>query len=101
MVSSACGPPPGVARIIGCVGPPTAVSGTAGVGGGGCQAGINVVDSCPSELIGVAMVSATPGTRAAGAGGGGAAGASQGGGTGAGGSATAGSGAAVSAAAAA
>src|SRR6266571_4896738 len=47
MVSSAWGPPPGVARITGCAGPPMmAVSGMAGgVGGGGCHAGIKVVDS--------------------------------------------------------
>src|ERR1700694_2394781 len=91
MVSSACGPPPGVARITGWGGAPiTAVSGTAGAAGGGCQAGINVVDSCPS-----APIIAIPGEMVAaigaiGSAGAGAAGSSQGGAAGAGGSATAG-----------
>src|ERR1700693_4996528 len=94
MVSSACGPPHGVARMIGWVGPPiTAVSGTpAGVAGGGCQAGISVVDSCASEPIPAGMVAAMSWTGSAAAGVPGlevvaAAGASQGGGA-AGGSVT-------------
>src|SRR5450759_1150964 len=97
MVSSACGPPPGVARMIGWVGPPmTAVSATdAGTAGGGCQAGIKVVDSCAPEPMPAGMVAAigSIGSAAAGACGCGermvaATGDSQGGGADAGGSAT-------------
>src|ERR1035437_3183252 len=72
MVSAACDPPPGVALMIGWGGPPmTAVSATdAGTAGGGCHAGINVVDSCAPEPMPEGMVAAigSIGSAATGAG---------------------------------
>src|SRR5256885_950618 len=66
MFSCACGPEPVCARRIGCVSAPAPAAGA----GGGCQAGMTVVDSCCGG--GAMIVRSATGMGGAGGGGGGA-----------------------------